>query len=114
MLEFLEKLNQNSNNISFDETMAVIDEYYDFKPTSFKNGNITNNSGENNGSCKLFAFAKLQGLNEKQTLDCFGSYYRDDVLNNLNGSDHQNIRNFINSGWAGLEFENQALTQKDK
>jgi len=114
MLEFLEKLNQNSKSISFDETMAVIEENYEFTPTLFKNGNINNNSGENNGSCKLFAFAKLQGLNEQQTLDCFGSYYREEVLKNPNGTDHQNIRNFINSGWSGLKFDNQPLTLKNK
>lgn len=112
MLDFIQKLKQNPDKISFDETMDVIEVNYDFNPTVFNNGNLINQSGENNGSCKLFAFAKLQGLNEQQTLDCFGLYYRHDVLQSPNGTDHQNIRNFMKSGWKGLEFENQPLTPK--
>ena len=44
---------------SFQETIAFIDENYHFTPTAFKNGNQHNNANENNGSCKIFAFAKL-------------------------------------------------------
>jgi hypothetical protein len=42
-------------------------------------------------------------------LACFGSYYRKDVLENPNGTDHQNIRNFMNRGWEGISFEKEAL-----
>jgi hypothetical protein len=114
MLDFLQKLKQRPDNITFDETMEVIKANYDFKPSAFNNGHLINQLGENNGSCKLFAFAKLQELTEQQTLDCFGLYYRIDVLKNPDGIDHQNIRNFINSGWSGIKFENQALTLKNK
>lgn len=112
MHEFLKSLKQTPESVSFDETMTVIDKYYNFEPTAFSNGNIRNNSGENNGSCKLFAFAKLQGLSEQQTLDCFGQYYRHDVLNNPAADDHQNIRNFMKTGWTSLKFEHQPLTLK--
>jgi len=114
MLDFLQKLKQHPESISFEETMAVIEGNYDFKATTFNNGDIINKSGENNGSCKLFAFAKLQGLTEQQTLNCFGLYYRDDVLKNPDGIDHQNIRHFINSGWSAIKFENQPLTLKSE
>ena len=57
--------------------------------------------GENSGSCKIFAFAQLHHLDEASTLACFGAYYRDDVLKHPQGSDHQNIRQFINTGWQG-------------
>ena len=70
------------------------------------------NQGENSGSCKLFAFARLQGLSEAQTLACFGSYYRDDVLGDPGGSNHQNIRNFMQTGWKGVQFEGEALKPK--
>lgn len=109
---FLNTLNNQPENLQFADTMAVIEALYDFAPTSFKNGNVDNGAGQNNGSCKLFAFAKLQGLNEQQTLNCFGAYYRDDVLKNPEGTDHQNIRNFMQTGWAGVEFAGQALTEK--
>lgn len=112
MQEFLKLLKQNPKAINFEDTMIVIERYYNFKPTAFTNGSEKNKAGENNGSCKLFAFAKLQGLNQQQTLDCFGQYYRDDVLHTPEGSDHQNIRNFMKTAWSTLEFNKQPLTLK--
>ena len=61
---FLQKLKQTANSITFPETIAVIEENYHFKQTAFKNGNLQNGAGENSGSCKLFAFAQIQNLNE--------------------------------------------------
>jgi len=110
---FLQLLNSPSDNVTFDDTMAVIETLYEFTPTSFTNGALFNEAGKNNGSCKLFSFAKAQGLTEQQTLNCFGTYYRDDVLKHPNGTDHQNIRNFIMSGWAGIKFDGIALTPKN-
>ncbi|WP_188863865.1 HopJ type III effector protein, partial [Aliivibrio fischeri] len=46
------------------------------------------------------------------TLACFGQYYRHDVLENPQGDDHQNIRNFMVTGWAGVQFKTQALQAK--
>jgi len=107
---FLERLNASPNSVTFDDTMAVIESLYEFIPTSFTNGALFNEAGKNNGSCKLFSFAKAQGLTEQQALACFGAYYRDDVLKHPNGTDHQNIRNFIKIGWAGIKFDGIALT----
>jgi hypothetical protein len=109
---FLEKLKQTPDAITFTETIAVIEENYDFTPTAFKNGLQYNPAGENSGSCKLFAFAKLQNLSQAETLACFGTYYFEEVLGNLKGTNHQNIRNFIKTGWNGIHFEGKALTLK--
>jgi hypothetical protein len=65
----------------------------------------------NEGSCKIFAFALIHQLSEAQTLTLFGDYYHD-VLNNPEGSGHQNIRNFIRDGWRGICFNGVALTVK--
>ena len=73
---FLKKLNDTPESIAFDDTMAVIHASYEFTPASFMNGEIRNEAGQNSGSCKLFAFAKLNDLSEVQTLACFGTYYR--------------------------------------
>ncbi len=54
----------------------------------------------------------MHDLNEQQTLACFGDYYRIDVLQHPEAQDHQNIRNFIQFGWSGIQFDNQALTEK--
>ncbi|MFP2770352.1 HopJ type III effector protein [Oceanisphaera sp. KMM 10153] len=110
--ELQQQLDNHPEIIEFADTMAVIESLYDFTPTGFTNGEVRNEAGQNNGSCKLFAFARLQGFNQQQTLACFGAFYRDDVLGNPGGQDHQNIRNFINSGWGGIEFAGQPLTPK--
>jgi hypothetical protein len=55
----------------------------------------TSQPGENEGSCKIFSFARLTGLTNEpieSTLALFGEYYQKDVLGNPNGSDHLNIR----------------------
>ena len=109
---FLEKLKTVPESIEFSETMAVIEENYLFCETKFTNGVQNNEAGQNSGSCKLFSFALLQKLSPEQTLACFGSYYRDDVLKNIEGEDHQNIRQFIINGWNGIHFSNPALTSK--
>lgn len=109
---FLEKLKQAPNDISFSETIALIDENYDFIPTPFYNGTQHNAAEENSGSCKIFAFAQLQNLLQAETLACFGTYYFDEVLGYPEGTNHQNIRNFINTGWHGIQFEGEALTLK--
>ncbi|ADE12524.1 HopJ type III effector protein [Sideroxydans lithotrophicus] len=109
---FLLQLNDKPDSVTFNHTITVIDSLYDFTPTSFRNGALLNEAGQNNGSCKLFSFARLHGLSQQQTLNCFGAYYRDDVLRHPDGSDHQNIRNFIKAGWAGIEFSGNALTPK--
>ena len=109
---FLEKLKQAPNTITFPETIAVIEENYDFTPTAFDNGIQHNAAGENSGSCKLFAFAKLQNLSQAEALACFGAFYFEEVLENPEGTNHQNIRNFIKSGWDGIQFEGEALTLK--
>ena len=109
--EFKTKLKSNPSAILFADTMQVIEDNYNFTPTAFKNGTIENKEGENAGSCKLFAFAKLQKLTKEETLFCFGEHYKN-VLEDANGTSHQNIRNFMNTGFDGLTFESEALTLK--
>jgi hypothetical protein len=109
---FLDKLKQTPITIAFPETIAVIEENYLFTPTGFKNGEQYNAVGENSGSCKLFAFAQLQNLSQAETLACFGAYYFEEVLGDPNGTNHQNIRNFMKTGWNGIQFEGEALELK--
>ncbi len=109
----LNELQTSPTTINFKEVITYIDEQYDFTPTKFTNGNAVNEARENNGSCKVFSFAKLKGLNEEETLALFGDFYRTDVLKNPEGNDHQNIRNFMQSGWGGIAFEGEALAEKE-
>ncbi|MFK7815984.1 MAG: HopJ type III effector protein [Gammaproteobacteria bacterium] len=110
--DFLDNLQNSPNTIEFQDTMAVIDAAYIYTPVVFKNGDLVNQAGENEGSCKLFAFAKLNNLDKEKTLACFGAYYRDDVLQNPEGDNHQNIRNFMKTGWGGITFENDVLVAR--
>lgn len=89
--------------------IATIDEHYLFTPTAFTNGDIHNAVNQNNGSCKIFAFALLHQLSLESTLACFGDFYRQDVLEYPHNNDHQNIRNFMRYGWQGIHFSAQAL-----
>ena len=108
----LEQLKNSSETIQFKEVIAHIDENYDFAPTKFTNGNTVNEADQNNGSCKVFSFAKLNDLSKEEVLNLFGEFYREDVLKNPEGTDHQNIRNFVEFGWDGISFEGEALTKK--
>ncbi|MUU79190.1 HopJ type III effector protein [Winogradskyella endarachnes] len=110
--EFKNKLKSNSEQIEFSETIAVIEENYEFIPTAFTNGTIENAEGQNSGSCKLFAFAKDQNLTKEETLACFGEHYFENVLKEPNGTGHQNIRNFMRTGFEGLEFKSFPLKKK--
>ena len=108
----LEQLEKSPEKIIFKDIITYIDENYDFAPTKFTNGNTTNEANQNNGSCKVFSFAQLKNLSKEQTLWLFGEFYREDVLNNPDGTDHQNIRNFIEFGWEGISFDGEALKKK--
>ena len=109
---FLKQLKHRPDSIEFDDTMAVIEQHYDFTPTAFVNGDCNNEAGSNNGSCKILSFGQLNALSEEETLACFGRFYREDVLKNPHGEDHQNIRNFMQSGWDQVRFSAEALSPK--
>lgn len=112
--ELIERLNLEV--VTFETVMSVIDTHYAFTPTAFSNGNQHNEANTNNGSCKIFAFAKLNDLSQQATLNAFGEFYTEDVLKHPQGTNHANIRNFMVQGWSGIEFEQPALTlmQTDK
>ncbi len=111
-MNLLEKIKTAPESVSFAEVISYIDENYSFTPTRFTNGKTVNEANQNNGSCKIFSFAKLLDLTQEQTLNLFGDYYKKDVLQNPEGTDHQNIRNFMVSGWGGIAFEGDALLGK--
>ncbi|WP_428312797.1 HopJ type III effector protein [Hydrocarboniphaga sp.] len=106
---FLQRLRETPELVEFADSIAAIESHYDYTPTAFRNGQVESAAGQNAGSCKIFAFARLQQLSAEETLACFGRYYREDVLRHPHGDDHANIRNFMRSGWDGIAFEGQAL-----
>lgn len=116
VVQLLEKIRQSPESVVFDDVIATINAHYHYRPTRFTNGlgdaSVVNEAGQNEGSCRIFAFARLNDLDEAETLCCFGKFYRDDVLGNPHGSDHANIRHFMRDGWAGIVFGGVALVAK--
>lgn len=105
----LKQLKEHS--LPFKEVIEFIETYYQHQPTAFKNGEAYNAAGQNQGSAKVFAFARLNDLDEADTLCLFAEHYQS-VLNNPDGTDHQNIRQFMAHGWPGIVFEGEALLAK--
>lgn len=112
IIEFKNKLKSNPEQIEFSDTMTVIEENYEFTPTSFTNGTLENKEGQNSGSFKLFAFSIDQKLTKEETLACFGEHYFENVLKEPKGTGHQNIRNFMKTGFEGLDFKAFPLKKK--
>lgn len=110
--ELLAKVTSDRRDFQFQEVMAAIDGAYQFTPTAFVNGEVNNGADQNQGSCKVFAFAKLKGLSEAETLRLFAEHYQH-VLAEPDGDAHQNIRAFMHKGWGGIEFSGQPLLEKD-
>lgn len=99
-------------SIPFSEVIQFIETYYNHQPTAFKNGDAYNEATQNQGSAKVFAFAQLNNLTAADTLYLFAEHYQS-VLANPDGTDHQNIRQFMAHGWQGLVFEGEALSLKN-
>lgn len=111
--QLLERIAATPDTIAFADVQATIDAHYRYSPTRFVNGSggdpVVNPAGTNEGSCRLFAFARLNRLSEAATLACFGHFYRDEVLGDPNGTNHANIRRFMRDGWAGVTFDGEPL-----
>ncbi len=116
-VSLLEQLSTKPETVSFEEVIAYIQCHFHYMPTQFTNGigehKLVNEAGVNEGSCKIFTFGLLQELSESQTLLCFGQFYRD-VLATPHGTDHANIRTFMQYGWNGIRFDGEALAALDR
>jgi hypothetical protein len=114
--DYLIVLADSPQTIQFCDTMAMVEANYDFAACAFNNHGLLNSASENNGACKVFAFAKLNQLSKQNTLDCFGRFYREDVLQNPKGDDHMNIRTFMLAPevtpFLGITFEGEPLKTK--
>lgn len=98
-----------NNTLAFKEVLEFIDARYQHQPTAFKNGEAYNEATQNQGSARLFSFAQLNNLDQADTLALFAEHYQA-VLNTPDATDHQNIRQFMQHGWAGIHFEGTALS----
>ncbi|PRB80177.1 HopJ type III effector protein [Pseudomonas sp. MYb185] len=94
----------------FADTLAFIDQNYQYQPSAFRNGPLHNSAEQNQGSCRVLAMALDLGLSDEQALHCFGEHYQS-VLAQPEGSEHANIRALMQHGLAAVHFDNQPLTR---
>lgn len=115
LAEFLARV-KSGERVSFKETIALIGALYDYQPAAFSSGlneeRLDNAPGSNEVSCKIFAFAKMNGLSERETLALFGDYYFKEVLEHPAAASHRNIRNFLKYGWKGILFLENPLARR--
>jgi hypothetical protein len=96
---------------AFADTLVFITAHYDYRPRAFRNGQQLNAAGQNEGSCKILGLALLEGFSDEEALLAFGEHYRA-VRASPAGSDHGNIRALMETGLAGVHFEQPPLTRK--
>ncbi|MBB2494742.1 HopJ type III effector protein [Aquipseudomonas ullengensis] len=101
----------HSDSFLFADTLAFVAAHYDYQPSAFRNGNVENASGQNEGSCKTLGLALLEGFSLEETLRAFGEHYRA-VLANPDGNDHGNIRALQDTGLSGVQFAQPSLARK--
>ena len=101
----------NKSNLQFSEVLQYIEDNYNYTASAFTNGNQENAQDQNQGSAKVFAFAQLNNLSQEDTLKLFAEHYKS-VLETPEGTDHNNIRQFMQNGWDGVKFENTVLIKK--
>ena len=110
---FLNRI-RNGEHVSFAETQSLIACNYQYTPVRFATGlgsdRVENEAGNNEGSCKILSFAKLQHLDPNATLRLFGDYYWVDVLRHPEAENHRNLRNLMRYGWEGVVFSAPALS----
>ena len=107
-----EILNQLAEGTAiFNDVIAYIESKYTHTPTAFTNGTQENAADQNQGSAKVLAFGKLESLSVEDTLKLFAEHYQS-VLDTPEGTDHQNIRQFMANGWDGVVFQGDALAAK--
>ena len=65
---FNANVEMDADSLKFEDVMALIDEHYESQLLEFKNGDIVNKQGENEGSAKLLSYAALSEMDKDTTL----------------------------------------------
>ena len=58
----------SGDSLMFDEFIALCDEQYEYGLIEFKNGDVVNGPGENDGSAKVLSYAALANFDKDATL----------------------------------------------
>jgi len=58
----------SGDDLQFEEFIELCDEQYEYGLIEFKNGDIVNKPGENDGSAKVLSYAALADMDKDTTL----------------------------------------------
>ena len=58
----------SGDDLQFEEFIELCDEQYEYGLIEFKNGDIVNKPGENDGSAKVLSYAALADMDKETTL----------------------------------------------
>jgi hypothetical protein len=65
---FNANVEMSADELKFEDVMEIIDTHYETGLLEFKNGDIVNKQGENEGSAKLLSYAALSEMDKESTL----------------------------------------------
>jgi hypothetical protein len=65
---FNANVEMDASELRFEEVIEMIDVFYESQLLEFKNGDIVNKQGENEGSGKILSYAALSNLDKETTL----------------------------------------------
>lgn len=65
---FNANVEMDADDLKFEEVIEMIDTYYEPGLLEFKNGDMLNKQGENEGSAKVLSYAALSGFDKETTL----------------------------------------------
>lgn len=65
---FNANVEMSADDLKFEDVMEIIDTHYEVGLIEFKNGDIVNKQGENEGSAKLLSYAALSEMDKETTL----------------------------------------------
>ena len=109
--QYLLKL-KSGVQMKFSDFLDLIESEYTFNNIAFENNGLLNSNQENQASAKVFCFALMHSLNEKDTIRCFGEHYKLVLESPEDVTSHLNIRNFMKMGWEGVSIDKNALSVK--
>mmetsp|Transcript_20097 Transcript_20097/g.40238 ORF Transcript_20097/g.40238 Transcript_20097/m.40238 type:complete len:208 (+) Transcript_20097:51-674(+) len=110
---FLQNVEMNPEGFTFNEFIEMVEGCYETGLIEWSNGSQKNPPGTNEGSAHVLSLAALADLPKEKALLLWAEHYRD-VLATPDGDDHQNIRQFMEKGWDGVDFSNGiSLTKKN-
>ena len=66
---FMTTVKKDPSSIDFEQTMAAIEDGFDYSAVAFKCGELESSAEQNQGSAKILSFGKMKKLKKETTLE---------------------------------------------